>query len=559
MLLYNMISKYISKYAALAVSAVATLGLTSCLDEVTPTSTVTDSMLETSSTRDEALLMAMPSYLTAFNSGGREEHYDFGYPAIMRIRDVQTADLTTTDGSQDGYDHFKDFSRGYMTQSLAMEQFLWQFYNKAVQTCNIALKEFSADEDTPERMGMRGQARAFRAMLYLDMARIYEFLPNDAFANADLIGLTVPIVTENTTEEEGRNNPRATHAEMLKFILDDLDYAEEHIEDSPVMERTLPTLAAVYGLKARAYMWDENYPKAAEYAAMAVDESGCYPLSASEWNDATSGFNSLANPSWIWGFQYVKEDDAISTGIVNWISFQSPENQFGYAGVMMLGPSCVAPVVNKAMYDRVSDTDFRKYTWIPDDMDSPLWNEVQLANEESAPYFAYYAPLAGVKFRCAMRELADPNVSCVVAVPLMRVEEMMLIEAEAEAHTNAAAGKALLEQFMSYRDPNYECTVSSTEDVVEEIVFQKRVELWGEGQAFFDIKRLNYPIVRNYAGSNWPANLLYNTPGRPAWMNWPILISESNNNAGVRGKNNPDVAGCYGGPETPVDADQSAE
>ena len=58
MLLYNMISKYISKYAALAVSAVATLGLTSCLDEVTPTSTVTDSMLETSSTRDEALLMA---------------------------------------------------------------------------------------------------------------------------------------------------------------------------------------------------------------------------------------------------------------------------------------------------------------------------------------------------------------------------------------------------------------------------------------------------------------------------------------------------------------------
>ena len=79
----------------------------------------------------------------------------------------------------------------------------------------------------------------------------------------------------------------------------------------------------------------------------------------------------------------------------------------------------------------------------------------------------------------------------------MRVEEMYFIEAEAVAHTNAAKGKELLETFMkTYRYPKYTCKVSSTDDVVEEIVFQKRVELWGEGQTFFDIKRLNYSVTR---------------------------------------------------------------
>ena len=52
----------------------------------------------------------------------------------------------------------------------------------------------------------------------------------------------------------------------------------------------------------------------------------------------------------------------------------------------------------------------------------------------------------------------------------MRVEEMYFIEAEAAAHLDAAQGVALLTDFMKkYRDPNYVCPVSSTDDVVEEI------------------------------------------------------------------------------------------
>lgn len=88
---------------------------------------------------------------------------------------------------------------------------------------------------------------------------------------------------------------------------------------------------------------------------------------------------------------------------------------------------------------------------------------------------------ASVKFRPNEGNTDDPNIGAASSYPIMRVEEMYFIEAEAVAHTNAAKGKELLETFMkTYRDPKYTCKVSSTDDVVEEIVFQKRVELWGE-------------------------------------------------------------------------------
>ena len=124
---------------------------------------------------------------------------------------------------------------------------------------------------------------------------------------------------------------------------------------------------------------------------------------------------------------------------------------------------------------------------------------------------------------------------------------MYFIEAEAAAHQDAARGAKLLTEFMkNYRDPNYSTKKTSTDDVVEEIVFQKRVELWGEGQTFFDIKRLNYSVTRGYPGTNCGDELSrLNTKGRPAWMNLVLIRTEANNNKALVGKNNPDPSDLY--------------
>ena len=51
------------------------------------------------------------------------------------------------------------------------------------------------------------------------------------------------------------------------------------------------------------------------------------------------------------------------------------------------------------------------------------------------------------------------------------------------------------------RNPSYTVNLSGS-NLINEILLQKRIELWGEGCAWFDMKRLGVALERNYIGSN---------------------------------------------------------
>ena len=75
---------------------------------------------------------------------------------------------------------------------------------------------------------------------------------------------------------------------------------------------------------------------------------------------------------------------------------------------------------------------------------------------------------------------------------------MYLIEAEANYFLNnaAAAQAALVELNTSTnRTPGYTCTKTGN-DLFQEIVNYRELELWGEGVGFSDYKRWNLPINR---------------------------------------------------------------
>mgnify|MGYP002241603031 FL=1 len=175
------------------------------------------------------------------------------------------------------------------------------------------------------------------------------------------------------------------------------------------------------------------------------------------------------------GGKCTKEDDVVKSGIINWTSWMSGEAAYGYAGA---GP---VPMADVRFYNKISDKDFRKLSWKAP-KGSALESQNEYCNPSSAVDMAEYASL---KFRPGSGNVSDYNVGSATSFPLMRIEEMYFIEAEAAAHLNASDGVSLINSFMKgYRYPSYECKVTNQDDVVEEIVFQKRVELWGEGQSF---------------------------------------------------------------------------
>lgn len=536
--------------SALAVAVSAPLLLTtSCIEETLPTDIVTDGQLAESPKANEALLWEMSAIYNLFNCLGTSQHYDWGYGSIMHIRDVMTEDYAVAASS---YDHYSAWEQNTGIGEMYMStQFVWTYFWKQVQTANNVLRAMPAVEAaTDAQRGSIAIASAQRAAMYLDLARMYEFLPNDKTSNInsdgnDVLNLTVPIVSETTTEEEAKNNPRVSREDMAKFILHDLDVAETYIENTSRLDKTMPDLAVVYGLKARYYMWIEDYANARDFARKAINKSGATPLSKDELTSVTNGFNTLSASSWLWGMQTTKEDRVVTSGILNWTSWCSNETSFGYASE---GPK---PMVSKEMFNRISDTDYRKLWWVGPKGSAHnkklefVSSNYDIENSEAGRAVCEYGSL---KFRPGAGDPDVYSVACVVGIPLMRVEEMYFIEAEAAEHVSPGAGKALCETFMTtYRDPNYKFGGTATDGLtanVEEIVFQKRVELWGEGQTFFDVKRLNMSVDRNAAG-NFYKNCAFTTEGRPAWMNFCIVISEGNSNKAVDGWNNPDPSGLY--------------
>lgn len=528
----------ISKIIVGACSCVSLMLSTSgCIEETIPTSIVLEEELSSSQKSSEALLWAMPACFNRIGVISSEYHWDWGYGSIMHIRDIMTEDFAIATSA---YDHYTAWQQNVNQGSNSIySQFFWYYYWKSLLAVNKMINAVDTQTASDDQLGYLGAGYAFRAFFYLDLARMFEYLPTDKTNPVtedgnDVTGYTVPIVKEGITEEEARNNPRVTREEMAAFILSDLNEAEAYISKLPFKEKTLPHLDVVYGLKARYYMWLGDYNNAKNYARKAIEAADVAPMTEDECLNTTTGFNDIN--MWMWGAQYVSEDSGVMTGgLLTWTSWSSNETYFGYAGA---GPYVM---IGANLYDRLSDTDFRKKMF-----KAPKGGALEGATEYIDPLYGNSLPdYASLKFRPGNGNMSDVTVGAVVGYPLMRVEEMYFIEAEAAAHINSSEGLNLLKEFMTtYRDPNY-VSAATGDDLIEEIVYQKRIELWGEGQSFFDIKRLNMSVTRGYEGTNFGDATRFNTNGRPAWMNLTIVRLEEDNNLALKGWNNPDPSEAY--------------
>ena len=147
-------------------------------------------------------------------------------------------------------------------------------------------------------------------------------------------------------------------------------------------------------------------------------------------------------------------------------------------------------IYNK-LYDKISDTDVRKGIWFPRATDPNTLPRPIRAECNSKAYANYMAN----KFI-----VSDPTTKGGRDVPFMRLPEMMLIMAEGYARAGEP-GKAAqaLYPLASHRDPEYTLSTKTGENLIEEVMTQRRIELWGEGFRWFDLKRLNMDLDRGPA------------------------------------------------------------
>ena len=468
-----------------------------------------------------ALTSALMSSGTAGYSSLYGTQVDFGMPAIHIMTEAMLEDLAIAGNVQAFQFYMFSYNLGQNDTEWPIAYF-WDCYYAWIKLANDIIAEIDPQTDDEEEQGYLGIAYAYRAMFYLDLARMYEFKPNGyTSVPDDVLGLTVPIVTEKTTEEESTFNPRVPREDMYTFIMSDLDKAAGFLKDR-TYSYSRPTLGAVYGLYARAWLekgyWTEDgdesaFREAARYARLSIDTSHKTPLTQDEWEDPQTGFNSGAsNNSWIWGL-------TVSSEIKH--SWLDPK-RFDYYDYKLAGTE--------------TEQDY-------------FLN----GNEEMqiSPARNYQT----IKFRPVGGEMMDYVSGNPADHPLMRVEEMYFIEMEATAHYDLGQARTLLNSFMRYRvtDGSYNCDprTADLDSFINEMFFQKRVEFWGEGVLFFDYKRLDRGITRYYDGSNHPSIWQFNTPGRsPQWNLTISTVGEMQSNIGInQSVNNPDPSGTLVVPE----------
>ncbi|MCM1310180.1 MAG: RagB/SusD family nutrient uptake outer membrane protein [Bacteroides sp.] len=443
-----------------------------------------------------------------------EEHDDFGFPSIMLASDSRGIDLI---GVNDGYNHFlPSTAMADCDPSGAATAICWSNCYKQIFAANAALKSIDPTTDDPTLMFYMAQSKAMRAYDYLILAQTYQFT---YVGNEDKP--CVMIVTEDNEEEFAANGAgRATVKAVYEQIMSDLNSAVEllvacGVKPSDVLTskpKRFVSLAAAYGLRARANLIMNKWQEAASDASDAITNFAGQPSSLDV--AAAPGFTSLDESNWMWGIAIAPTDRVVTSQIINFPSHMGSLN-YGYASVGAWRS------VNKKLYDYIPATDVRKGWFLDEESKSVNLTDEQQAyvDDKKIP------PYVQVKFGPYLGELGTTVNAC--DIPLMRVEEMYYIKAEATAMAGGD-GATVLNQFVkAYRNPAYSFTGVGT-DVQNECWMQRRVEFYGEGLTTFDLMRLNKDFDRT--GGGWAQVFNYNVPANSPVLLLCIPESEQNGN-----------------------------
>ena len=454
---------------------------------------------------------------------------DFGYIAMCLGQDLNSGDMVNPESGYDWFSVALEWSD--RTPTYANPQLRFGIPYKVIYAANNVLSAIAPDTENPELIASRGQAKAIRAFSYLSLAPYFQFKYK---GNEDK--LSVPVLKD---DENPNCNPRVPLRELYEdYIIADLTDAISDLAEFKRPNKGVIDQQVVYGLRARAYLYMEEWEKAAEDATKAL--AGYTPYAMSELT--SPGFYDANDHNWIWAL-LLPAEIICATGYTNYASFPSQLGSF--SGDSYVAYAGIYRSINVLLWNKIPASDVRKKWWLDEKKTSPYLDGLSWMDEaanityEGQDIVAAKIPdvkepmnkYANVKFgqRSGVGSPYNDGDWC-----MMRAEEMIFIKAEATAKAgNLGEGKQILENFVkTNRNPNYTCTAGTVADFSDEVWLQRRIELWGEGFAMADVMRLGKNVVRFHPGkeTNVPEVYQFNIASNDPWMLLRFVQREITNN-----------------------------
>jgi len=399
-----------------------------------------------------------------------------GFEMLMVWMDMLGEDLVYTYSNAQYQSEAKWVTHRNWTGSGHLKHFFSLLYYFVTNANMIMDNIDEADGPENEKNNVKGQALFYRAFGYYYLVQLWgmRYDYDNTANNAQNLGVVM--------RELGSTEPKArsTVSEVYAQINADLDAAIDYLAHTTV-ERPNKSHINVHvarGLKARTLLTQGKWAEAAEMAKLVVDQSGA-KLQDDTYTTTNNRFSDQTNTEWLWG----KKANAEQTKTLRSFHEYMSNNFRSYNGN-------TPRAIYNWLYNQISPTDVRKKIWFPHAADKSTWAT------EGTPIYSTYANGRVANYMANKYILANPDDIC-GDVPFMRLPEMMLIAAEgyARAGQNTQAQDALY-PLAKHRDPAYTKSTKTGQALIDEILIQRRVELWGEGFRFTDLKRLNLALDR---------------------------------------------------------------
>ena len=444
------------------------------------------------------------------NAGGNWASENGGLPAYLLVQDLKGEDHLMDDMGSGwyyydyAYDTFGDYS------GIAGHQYrMWFYFYTLICDANYILANESIEGDQDYFHYVLAQAYGVRALSYMWLIQTFQQNGGDAGSAArQLPG--VPIYTEPTVAGS-KGMGRGTVQDVYDRVNSDLDAAIEHLKQTSIkqLHKSHISLAVAYGLKARYSLVQHDYKTALEAAKSAMEGQNI-----GGWDDIKT-VNDNSKQNVMWGLA-IQTDQATSYSVYDHLDSDCGGTY-----------SAARHLIGNWLYDQIPDTDVRKAWWtapLPEDD----WGTA--------------GKPGGSKRSWCQKKLVyiDPAASTGDNI-LMRTEEMYLIAAEAACEQGLyGEARNYLKALGDKRDSNYAArladktddktlnadTVGALTTLMDEIFFQRRVELWGEYPRLFDIQRRGLCFDRDWENTNHTETCSDFT-SKPASANFILWIPQA--------------------------------
>lgn len=407
---------------------------------------------------------------------------------------------------------------------------MWNYAYAIIGQANEIIEGIDgAEGDENQKNFTKGEILTLRAYAYWRLLQVY----GPRWENSNN-GENLSVILR-LSPSDPQDMPLAKTKDVLAQLYTDLDMAIECYKKAGNYSRTLtyePDLAVCYGLYARIAALQNDWAKVKEMAHNARQGKR-----SSTPAQMAKCYTEYDENEWMWSASFLSPID--NNIYSNWGTTYA-------ANAYYTRSEGATTRINRSLYNKIPETDSRRNLWFTIDKiakDIPAGIPGESTSTGEIDWADFYSnknvntntqDITGRKQRRAATAWIEENTPAgfenaytmmpdskdakrplicdgaqmkfftvgnlgdtkMCFPPYMRATEMYLLEAEACAMLGQTAeAQAILNEVNQKYDSAYNCTKTG-QDLIDEVRTYTRIELWGEGFCWFNLKRWGVNLER---------------------------------------------------------------